>query len=217
MGWFMRMDSRHGHNGVKPAVAAIILALGLAGCSKPAPVAVVLPPAPVGHAYQVLVAVPPAPPRIARKITPDEQAELQQSFNIIALKSALMVAALSCAQQDKYDAFMNDFQPHILAAQHVIDAYFKRIGGHYGQAREDDFVTLLANNQSVSGIGQGAIFCLNNTAEFQEVLALKTPAALDNFVTDQPPAGAADASPVAVAAAPAPVAKKVKLADDNQQ
>jgi hypothetical protein len=214
----MRMDFVHGATGMRLAVPAIILALGLAGCSpKPAPVVMAPPPAPVGHAYQILVAVPPAPPRIARKITPEEQAQLQQSFNIIGLKSALMVAALSCQQQDQYDAFMNNFQPHILAAQHVIDAYFKRIGGHYGQAREDDFVTLLANNQSVSGIGQGAVFCLNNTAEFQEVLALKTPAALDRYVTGQPPAGAAPAVAVAAAPAPAAPAKKVKLADDNQQ
>jgi hypothetical protein len=202
-------------------VAAMILLLAIAGCARPAPVVEAAPPAPVGHIYQTLVAVPPAPRWVARHMTPDQQEELQQAFNVIGLKSALMVAALSCNQQDRYDAFMNDFQPHILAEQHVMDAYFRRIGGHYGQAKEDNFVTLLANNQSVNGIAQGSVFCLNNTAEFQTVLTLRSDSDLDNFVTDQPPAGAAATAitpavtivPVSSGAAP----KNVHVADDAQQ
>jgi hypothetical protein len=180
--------------------AAMLIAAGLAGlaaCSHPAPVAMAPPPPPppVGHEYQVLVQVPPPVRHI--RVTPLQQQEVQQAFNVIALKSALMVGALSCSQQDQYDQFMTTFQPHILAEQHVMDQYFRRGSGYYGQAREDDFVTLLANNQSVGGIGQGAIFCLNNSAEFKAVLALRTPSDLDNFVTDLAP----DA-PVVVAARP---------------
>lgn len=165
--------------------------LALSGCAKPpAPVAETLPPAPVGHVYQTLVAVPPPPSRHIR-ITATQAEQIQQAFNVIALKSALMVGALSCNQQDRYDRFMTEFQPHILADQHMMDAYFHRINGYAGRAREDDFVTLLANNQSVSGISEGNVFCLNNNAEFDAVLTLKTPADLDHFVTDQPPGPAA--------------------------
>jgi hypothetical protein len=160
--------------------------LALASCSKPAPVVAVAPPAPVGRVYPTLVQVPP-PTYKRMKITPAQQEVLQQAFNIIGLKSALMVGALSCNMQDKYDTFMTTFQPHILAEQHVMDAYFRRMGGHYGQTAEDSFVTLLANNQSVTGIAQGGIFCLNNSAEFDAVLTLKSPEALDAFVTDQAP------------------------------
>jgi hypothetical protein len=206
--------------GATLAVPALMLA-GLAGCAQPAPVVAAAPPAPVGHTYQTLVAVPPAPKWVARHITPDQQEQLQQAFNVIGLKSALMVGALSCNQQAQYDAFMNSFQPHILAEQHVMDSYFKKIGGHYGQAKEDNFVTLLANNQSVTGIAQGAVFCLNNTAEFQQVLALKSVSDLDNFVTDQPPAGAdaqsTDAGTPAVTVTYGTTAKRVHIADDSQQ
>lgn len=163
-------------------------ALALVSCTHPAPKVASAPQAVVvGHVYTVAVAVPPpVSPRI--KFTAGQEEQVQQAFNVIGLKSALMVAALSCSQQDKYDAFMTSFQPHVLAAQHVMDAYFRKASGPYsGQKMEDDFVTLLANNQSVSGISQGAIFCLNNTAEFNAVLALKTPQALDSFVTDQAP------------------------------
>jgi len=181
---------------VVPAMLAAGLITALAGCAQPAPVVYAPPPPPpVGHPYQVMVNVPPPVRHI--RFTAEQQQEYQQAFNVIALKSALMVAALTCNQQDQYDQFMNTFQPHVLAEQHLMDAYFRRSSGYYGQAKEDDFVTLLANNQSVGGIGQGAVFCLNNSAEFKAVLALKTPSDLDNFVTDLPPG-----APVVVAAAP---------------
>jgi hypothetical protein len=162
-------------------------ALVLAGCSKPAPKVAAVPVAPVGHIYAVAVDVPPpVSPKI--KFTPQEQIEIQQAFNVVGLKSALMVAALSCSQQDKYDAFMTSFQPHVLDAQHTVDAYFHKASGRFsGQKMEDTFITLLANNQSVAGIAQGQIFCLNNQAEFKAVLAMKNNQELDSFVTNQPP------------------------------
>jgi hypothetical protein len=173
----------------------ILLAAALAGCAKPPPPVAMAPPPPppIGHPYQVMVQVPPPIRHI--RMTAEQVQDVQQAFNVIALKSALMVAALTCNQQDQYDQFMTTFQPHVLAEQHVMDAYFRRSGGYYGQAREDDFVTLLANNQSVGGISQGGMFCLNNSAEYRAVLALKTYSDLDNFVTDLPP----DAPAVAAA------------------
>ncbi|WP_298215071.1 hypothetical protein [Acidocella sp.] len=161
-------------------------ALMLAGCSKPAP-QVVTTAAPVGHVYPVAVSVPPpVSPKI--HFSPAERAEIQRAFNIISLKSALMVAALSCDQRAQYDIFMTTFQPHVLEAQHELDAYFHKASGPTsGQKMEDSFITLLANNQSVAGINQGSTFCLNNQAEYKAVLALKTPEQLDAFVTDQPP------------------------------
>jgi hypothetical protein len=184
----------------------IVLSIGtaallLASCSKPAPKVTYAPPVPAsGHVYPVAIEVPP-PVSSRVKFTASQQQQIQQAFNVIGLKSALMVAALSCGQQDKYDTFMTSFQPHVLAAQHVMDAYFRKVsGGRNGQKAEDNFVTLLANNQSVSGIAQGSTYCLNNTAEFNAVLALKTPQALDSFVTNQAPPSASKVA----SAAPTP-------------
>ncbi len=175
---------------VLKAMPGMLFGLGLAACAHPAPVVMAPPPPPpVGHPYKTLVEIPPPAVRTyyVRHMTLVQEQQLQQAFNIVGLKSALMVAALSCGQQDRYDAFMTAHQPHVLAAQHVVDQYFRRTSWRAGQANEDNFVTLLANNQSVSGLGQGATFCLNNTAEFNQVLALKTDDALDSFVTDQSP------------------------------
>ncbi len=174
----------------KTTTAALLALLAVASCSKPKPVVVIAPPpAPVGHIYATLVPVP-APSHDWIKVTPAQELVLQQAFNIIGLKSALMVGALTCGQQNSYDSFMMKFQPHILAEQHVMDGYFHRIDGYAGQHKEDSFVTELANNQSVDGIAQGSLFCLNNGAEFSAVMALPTPQTLDAFVTDKPPAAA---------------------------
>ena len=175
------------------AYGKIVLGMGtaalvLAGCSRPTPKVAAVPPAPVGHVYPVAIDLPPpVSPQI--KFTPAEKQKDQQAFNVVSLKSALMVAALSCDEQDQYDAFMHIFQPHVLSAQHVMDAYFYKASGPYsGQKMEDTFITLLANNQSVAGIAEGQNFCLNSQAEFKAVLALNTPSQLDNFVTAAPPA-----------------------------
>ncbi len=166
------------------------VALLLAGCAAkpPAQVAYAPPPAlPVGHVYTVAVDVPPpVSPRI--KFTPLQQERVQQAFNVIGLKSALMVGALSCDQQDDYDLFMRTYQPHILQEQHIMDSYFHKASGPYsGQKMEDSFVTLLANTQSGVGISQGSIYCLNNRAEFDAVLSLRSSSELDRFVTDRAP------------------------------
>jgi hypothetical protein len=189
-------------------ILAGLTLLALASCARPH----VAPPvaaAPVGHVYATRVAVPPpASERI--RITPAQHEMFQQAFNVIGLKSDLVVGALACNQQDRYDTFMRQFQPYILAEQHVMDSYFHRIGGYRGQAEEDAFITLLANNQSALGITQGSQFCLDNSAEFNAVLALKTSKDLEAFVTDQAPgtpgASVADRPAKVVAKRPAKVA-----------
>ncbi len=191
MGRIALLEGVNLHSRHFAAVAVVVAGLAaLAGCAKPPPPppVVELPPAPVGHTYPTLVDVPPAPRYV--RMTLEQRQALQQAFNVIGLKSALMVGALSCGQQDEYDAFMNMYHPLVLDDQHVIDAYFRRIGGRYaGQTKEDAFVTLLANNQTMGGIGQGGVFCLNNEAEFKTVMALGTPDALETFVTDNTPEG----------------------------
>jgi hypothetical protein len=182
--------------------------LALTSCNRHPPVEAVAPP-PVGHLYRTEVAVPPpVSPRI--HFTASDERQVQQAFNVISLKSALMVAALSCGDQPQYDAFMTKFQPHILAEQRVMDRYFYKASGPYsGRKMEDNFTTLLANNQSVSGIAQGRTFCLNSQAEYTAVAALKTPQELDSFVTDQPPGALPSTAPtVEVASAMVPAHEK---------
>lgn len=173
----------------KTALAISAAALLLTGCAKHVATTGGQANVAVGHTYPVAVNVPP-PVFPSIRFSPADKTNIQQAFNVVGLKSALMVAALSCSEQPQYDAFMHRFQPHILAAQHTIDAYFYKASGPYsGRKMEDSFVTNLANNQSVSGIAQGQQYCLNSQAEFNAVLALQTNQQLDRFVTNQPPSG----------------------------
>ena len=110
----------------------------------------------------------------------------QQAFHVIALKSSLMVGALSCSQSEQYDDFMTRFQPHVLAEQHVVDKYFRRAGGLAGQVQEDGYVTLLANTQSQAGIAQGAGYCRAAAAAFQQVLGFDLDSDLDHFAASLP-------------------------------
>ncbi|OYV34691.1 MAG: hypothetical protein B7Z80_20510 [Rhodospirillales bacterium 20-64-7] len=145
------------------------------------------PPAPVGHVFPTQADVP-GPVSSHIKLSSTEKSKVQQAFNVIDLKSDLMVGALACNMRSEYDAFMRRFQPHILDEQHVMDAYFHRASGPYsGQKIEDTYVTLLANNRSVSGSSEGSNFCLNNAAEFGAVMKLHSPSELDQFATDQAP------------------------------
>ncbi len=95
-----------------------------------------------------------------------------QSFNIIGLKSTLMVDALSCGMNQNYDSFMVKFQPQILQAQHQMDDYFVRAGGLAGQSLEDGFTTQLANSESDAAAAQGAGFCGQAAKQFAAVAGL---------------------------------------------
>ncbi|HQT68456.1 MAG: hypothetical protein B7Z78_09640 [Rhodospirillales bacterium 20-60-12] len=110
----------------------------------------------------------------------------QKAIEVIGLKSSLMVGALACGQRPQYDQFMTRFQPHILAEQHVMDSYFRKLHGRLGQTNEDAYVTNLANSQSEVGITQGVVFCQNTAAVFNRVAALTTQDQLDQFAEAEP-------------------------------
>lgn len=112
----------------------------------------------------------------------------RQAFEVIGLKSTLMVSALACGERDKYNQFMNKFQPHVLSELNVLTAYFKTLHGRSaGQHHEDDYMTSLANAQSSVGIHEGSNYCGETETLFTQVLALQTISALDNFVRQAPP------------------------------
>jgi hypothetical protein len=135
------------------------------------------------------------------------------AFDIIALKSTLMVAALSCNQQPAYNKFMKRFQPGMLAEQHVMDGYFAHVYGLYSQMQEDSYVTTLANSQSEASISIGTAYCGDSVQLFKQVLALKSQSDLVKFTAANPPV-----QPVALnLCAPAPAPHTTIAAAANAQ
>jgi len=138
-------------------------------------------------------------------LAPHEKA----AFEIVALKTTLMVAALSCGESHAYNDMMTRFLPFMRAQQAAVDGYFQRVNGPDGRAREDGFMTQLANDASQEGAGLGDGYCGGAAALFDAVLSLPDQAALQALADREAPAqgGPASCGMRVAAAAPAPGAE----------
>jgi len=107
------------------------------------------------------------------------------ALDVASLKSKLMVTAITCNQQDRYNDFVQRFRSDLLGQERALHAYFARSFGGRAQREHDDYITSLANTQSQSGIRQGTLFCQQNTGIFGEVLALAKGADLATYAASK--------------------------------
>ncbi len=158
----------------KQAIVLSVLA-ALASCAKPPPAANV----PTVAAYvPPPLPTPPSAPWCAR---PDEQT----AFAETALKSDLMVIAVSCHEDEKYNAFMRRFMPVLRDAQKVTDNYFRRNNSRSWQKERDDYITLLANDQSDRAVVLGDQFCSRSGGAFSSAMGLSSVSDLGGYATSQ--------------------------------
>jgi hypothetical protein len=122
----------------------------------------------------------------------------QRAFDIEGLKSQLMVTALVCKQQDKYNAFMSRYQPDVAQEERALNAYFKRSYGKSYQKAYDEYITNLADIQEQDGLKAGNAFCDNLPAMFDEVMSLHDSSELHDFANSK-----AIAQPVTFESCPA--------------
>jgi hypothetical protein len=132
------------------------------------------------------------------------------AFNVASLKSKLMVTALTCNEQDRYNAFIQRFRTDLLAHERALHAYFARAFGGRAQSEHDDYITSLANTHSERGIQQGTLFCQQNVGLFTEVLALTKGAELPAYAASKQLA-----QPMDIVACPA--ATRVAQASRNRR
>lgn len=119
-----------------------------------------------------------AAPAVAQTcVQPAEKA----AFDVRALQSQLMVAALSCGQEDQYNTFVNRYKNELGGAYRGINAHYRRTAGARGQSSLDGYITQLANAQSQDGIRQGSNFCRNVAPLF--TVALAAPATSEALAT----------------------------------
>jgi hypothetical protein len=121
------------------------------------------------------------------------------AFDVASLKSKLMVTALTCNQQDRYNDFVRRFRADLLTHERSLRAYFARAFGGRAQREHDDYITSLANTQSQAGISQGTLFCQQNVSVFSEVMALANGPALASYAASKHLM-----QPIEVIACPAP-------------
>lgn len=105
----------------------------------------------------------------------------QTTFELQALKSALMVLATGCRDDAEYNAFVNKYKSELHASEASFDEYFRRRYGKSGQREHDAYITSLANAQADQGMRLGSDFCPRNKALFSEVMALSTGGDLTHY------------------------------------
>lgn len=103
------------------------------------------------------------------------------AFEIMALRTELMVLATGCSEDGRYNAFIRRFQPDLLANEKAITTYFRKHYGRSAQHEQDRFVTDMANARSRLGTQIGSDFCPRNGLIFQEVMALRNSSELAEF------------------------------------
>ena len=103
------------------------------------------------------------------------------AFDVAGLKSQLMVTALTCNEQDKYNAFVMKYRPDLVEQDKTLNSYFTRAHGKRARTQFDDYITQLANSQSQTGLRRGTLFCQENIGIFDEVMALRSGAELSDF------------------------------------
>ncbi len=105
----------------------------------------------------------------------------RQAFNVQGLKTELMVTALSCNVQDRYNAFVEKFHPDLNAEETALNSYFRTTYGRGAQTAHDDYITQLANVQSERGLKAGVAFCQQRVSMFDEVAVLNNAADLGGY------------------------------------
>jgi hypothetical protein len=126
----------------------------------------------------------------------------KSAFDIAGLKSELMVTALACNEQDRYNSFISRYRSDLMQEDRALESYFGRSYGRRARSEHDNYITNLANVQSESGIKLGTGFCGQSVGMFDKVLALHSDKELPAFAASQ-----TIAQPMDLAACPVPVRK----------
>lgn len=129
------------------------------------------------------------------------------AFDVAALKTKLMVTALTCSADEKYNAFVMKYRPELVSQDKALSSFFSRAHGRRARQQQDDYVTQLANSQSRTGLEQGSLFCRYNLGTFDEVMALRSSAELTDFAAGKSIVQPAVAPECAATPAPAPAAR----------
>ena len=103
------------------------------------------------------------------------------ALEVTALKTQLMVMALTCKADDKYNNFVLKYRPDLVQTDKALNTYFSRAYGRSAAKERDEYVTQLANSQSQTGLKQGSLYCSNNLGTFDEVMALRNNGELTDF------------------------------------
>ncbi len=103
------------------------------------------------------------------------------AFEVTGLKTRLMVTALTCQSDAKYNEFVTRYKPELTNEDRDLNGYFSRVHGRNSAKSRDEYVTNLANDEAKTGTRQGSLFCRQNLPIFDEVMALRNGSELASY------------------------------------
>jgi hypothetical protein len=127
-------------------------------------------PAATGLAFALVLAAA-APAQAGRTGCISGRDEI--ALNARVLQTELMVAALACGEEKRYNAFVTTFRREIAAQASSLRRLFSRAYGPAGTRQLNAFVTRLANDASVRGAAGGGRYCAAAGSLMAEALATK--------------------------------------------
>lgn len=92
------------------------------------------------------------------------------ALNARVLQTELMVAALTCGEKARYNAFVMSFKSVLGDHGHSLRALFTRVHGSGGKRKLNGFVTKLANDASQGSLSVPGGYCTMASDLFEEVL-----------------------------------------------
>jgi hypothetical protein len=93
------------------------------------------------------------------------------ALNARVLQTELMVAALTCGEKARYNAFVMSFKNVLGDRGRSLRALFTRLHGAGGKRKLNGFVTKLANDASQGSLAVRGGYCTTASALFEEVLS----------------------------------------------
>ena len=100
------------------------------------------------------------------------------------LQTELMVAALSCDEATRYNAFVTRFKDELMSESKRMQRYFARVHGRQAKKELNAFVTELANVSSQRSLTQAGDFCPKAAALLEDALKLE-PRQFASFAAQQ--------------------------------
>lgn len=103
--------------------------------------------------------------------SPAETAAMQMKL----LQNDLMIAALSCRTQARYNEFATKFEPDLVKSGTTLTRMFRRDYNGTGDAELNRFITYLANDGSARAKRIGPGYCRVAAAFFDRALSMSAP------------------------------------------
>lgn len=123
-------------------------------------------------------------PVTAAAAAPCATVQETEALRVRSLQNKLMVAALSCGQVERYDAFIGRFEAALVEKGRLMTAYFtRRHGGKRVKRIMDDYLTAQANQHSLDSMTDRAGFCQHARDTFTTLLGGSEDTLLASAVT----------------------------------